>query len=712
MIHWLWLSLLIPVIIHLVHRRRAKPMPFSTLFFLKMIDQRVARRQKLRELLLLALRILVLAALIGALERPMLRSSTFKGTSVPTTVAIILDNTASMQAIGKDGSTAAFAQAQAAAVQILDGLKNEDSAALILCDAPEEVAATPTTAIAELRGRISRMACGYGGSDLSGPFRRALQCLQQNSNLAREIYILTDMQKTAWTPALRDAANECPKDIPVFLVDVGADVAKNLTLKEVNCGLKVNVVGAKCRIQVAVENQSASAAKAAGHLFIGEEKGAVAQGEVAVAPGASQTLSLEYTFDKPGVFGGRVELTPHDDQPADDVRYFTAHVLERLPVLVVNGNPSLIKYKDGTFFLRLAMSAGVGRRLSPIEAQVVTDRELETIQKFSDYSCVVLADVARVEAAVARRLKEYVQSGGGLLIFCGEHTDPAAYNVAFGPPDGLLPARLGALKKVGEKDDGAYRVTRLDASHPIFDMQTANADDARVDFSTARVRGFFSTEIGESEKSTLALMELDDGPLLLQRRVGAGNVILCTSTCTTEWNNLPLKPYFLPLVHQMVYYLGRSASDNPSTPVGLAYHLKVAQTLDPVEVKFAIPERQGPSTIKMVKSALRQGENRATLGGIALPGIYAADWTVAGNSIRQCFAVNYADGESNLVRLSPESSRDELLVRNLVIVKEPERLASVVRVERQGVPLWDYLLMATIVLAVCECFVGNMFLKH
>ena len=134
MIHLLWLSLAIPIIIHLVHRRKAKPMPFSTLRFLQMVDQRVARRQRLRELLLLALRMLLLAALIGALERPMLHSGSFKGAGLPTTVAILLDDTASMQAV-KQGSSA-FSRARDGALQVLDGLKNEDSAVVTLATRP------------------------------------------------------------------------------------------------------------------------------------------------------------------------------------------------------------------------------------------------------------------------------------------------------------------------------------------------------------------------------------------------------------------------------------------------------------------------------------------------------------------------------------------------------------------------------------------------
>ena len=124
-------------------------------------------------------------------------------------------------------------------------------------------------------------------------------------------------------------------------------------------------------------------------------------------------------------------------------------VVEKLPVLVIDGAPSVIAYRDGAFFLRLALegSAVAGKKLSPIEARVVSEAEAAS-QRFEDYRCVILADVPRVEERLADRLKDYVKAGGGLLIFCGEKVDAAAYNATLGTPDVagggvLLPAPLG-----------------------------------------------------------------------------------------------------------------------------------------------------------------------------------------------------------------------------------------------------------------------------
>ena len=711
MIHLLWLSLAIPIIIHLVHRRKAKPMPFSTLRFLQMVDQRVARRQRLRELLLLALRVLLLAALIGAIEKPMLHAGSFKGTGVPITAAILLDNTASMQAV-KQGSSA-FARARDAALQVLDGLKDEDSAALVLATSAGEPPEPPTTALPELRAKLSRMECGYGAAELSAPLRRAIGSLELSTNPVKEIYLLTDMQQNAWTDALKEAAALAPKGVPVFVVDVGADVSENLAIKDVDFGVRANVVGAPATCWCRIENTGAERMERKVSLFLEGQK--IAEQPAAVNAGGTQTLAFRHVFDRMGDFSGCVEVEP-DESPADNRRYFAVQVIEKLPVLVIDGAPSVIAYRDGAFFLRLALegSADAGKKLSPIEARVVSEAEAAS-QRFEDYRCVILADVPRVEEKLSDRLKDYVKAGGGLLIFCGEKVDAAAFNATLGTPDAaggvLLPAPLGPAMTASEKEHPFFPIQRTDTSHPIF-----RDIGAEIDLGTTRVTTFLSTE-APKEGGAAVIVGMDNGPLLLERKFGAGAVVLCTSSCTPAWNNLPLKPYFVPVLHQIVYYLSRSGgSAEGSTPVGTPYLLKLPNTAAPVAVEFSLPAakdaKENPDSIREAKSAQAAGENRATLRDTGRPGVYSAEFTITGTVQRQLFAVNTPSEESELARLPLEKARDYLDRGNVVLVPGADAIASAVRTERNGVPLWDCLLLATIGLAVCECFVGNVLLKR
>ena len=698
MIHFLWLSLLVPIIVHLVHRRKAKPMPFSTLYFLRRVDQRVARRQRLREWLLLAVRLLLLAALVGALERPMWRTSNFRGTSVPTTAAIVLDNSFSMQATAQ-GATA-FARGQAAALQVLDGLKAEDAAVLEMFDAPLGETAPPSTALADLRARVSRMACGDGSGDVTAALRRAREGLNRATTRARELYLVTDLQRAAWPDGLRDALADFPSDVPVYLVDAGADVAGNLAVADLDFGFKVNVAGAPAVIHCRVSGTGSASAQGKLSLVVNGEK--VAEQDVALAPGGVQEVIFRHIFPQAGDFSGWVELTP-DALPADNRRSFTVKVLEQLPILLVNGQPSILPHRDGAFFLRLALLCGAqSSEKLPLRVDVVPVAEFSN-QRLEEYACIVLADVPRIDADWPDRLGDYVRRGGGLLVFCGESMDPAAWNAALGAgAAGLLPANLQQLQSAPDAEK-FFRVQRADDSHPIF------RDIAgELDLSSTQVTRLFAVDAKEQG----VLMQTDAGPLFMERRVGNGSVVLCTSSGTPAWNNMPLKPWFLPVMHQIVYYMSRTAGEEHSTPVGMARVIELRGTDKPVEVGVYAPDTDQPAPRLAIKSALNAGANRAVFRATERPGIYRAEYAVADAPIRQWFAVNVSPSESDLSRYTLAEASEKLGLRNVVPVARPEKIAEVVRTEREGLPLWDYLLAATLLLAVLETFVGNVFVKH
>jgi len=74
--------------------------------------------------------------------------------------------------------------------------------------------------------------------------------------------------------------------------------------------------------------------------------------------------------------------------------------------------------------------------------------------------------------------------------------------------------------------------------------------------------------------------------------------------------------------------------------------------------------------------------------------------------------VNVPARESDLERLSVQEARRRLGVDDLTIVRDAEELRAVVRRAREGLPLWDFLLLLTIAAAVCETYVSNVMLKH
>jgi hypothetical protein len=703
MISFLWLSLAVPIVIHLVHRRKAKRVLFSTLRFLRMVDRRVARRQRLKELLLLAVRLLLLAALIGALYRPMVRSSTFKGSGVPTAVAIVLDNTYSMRTVA--GGVERFDRARRAASTVLDGLKTGDAAVIVPFDARAEAAPEPSTGLGALRDQVRGMVCGYGTAAVAPAVQRALAALARSNSPRKEVYVITDFQRLSWTPAVRDLRGDLPADLPVFLVDVGGQVSENLALTGAEFGLNVQVAGTPSELYCSLRNAGLKSAERQLVLLLDGESAADAR--LSLASGAETTAVFRHTFGHTGEFSGEVRLAP-DELGVDNSRYFTIDVHDRLPVLLVNGDPSQVPYLNETFYLDLALRAPAGPgeqdvTLSPIQTHVVAAGEFLQ-QRPEDYGCIILANVPRLPGLWGERLLRYVQGGGGLIIFLGDRADPASYNAALSPTGGeaLLPAELAEAK---DAPQGGSPVRLVSRGHPVFRNLAGH-----LDTDAARVSRYFS--ITNLNQGASVLAELDGGPLLIEKRTGPGIVILSTTSADMDWTNLPARSLFLPLLQQMVYYAGRSAGRVNSVAVGMPYAIDMPATPEAVKVSVRGPasgEKEGEPLAVLDVPA---GGGRAVFEDTYRPGIYRASWSAGGSEQTQTFAVNVDPAESAPERMDPEEARKMLGAAVLRVVTDTDELGSIVLREREGLPLWNYLFAAAIVFAVIESYVGNALLRH
>src|SRR3972149_862543 len=122
----------IPVLIHLLNLRKLKKIEFSTLTFLKELQKNRIRKVKLKQWLLLALRILIILLLVFAFARPTLEGLAIGGTTsaAKTTAVFILDDTFSMSVVDANGSY--FNQAKQTIKNLLAQLEDGDEAGLIL----------------------------------------------------------------------------------------------------------------------------------------------------------------------------------------------------------------------------------------------------------------------------------------------------------------------------------------------------------------------------------------------------------------------------------------------------------------------------------------------------------------------------------------------------------------------------------------------------
>ena len=91
----------LPVIVHLLGRRKARERPFAAIVFLFASEKRLAARRRLRNLLLLLARVALVVAVAIAIARPLIEGGIVAGAGQPVSVVVVLDATASMRAVAE-----------------------------------------------------------------------------------------------------------------------------------------------------------------------------------------------------------------------------------------------------------------------------------------------------------------------------------------------------------------------------------------------------------------------------------------------------------------------------------------------------------------------------------------------------------------------------------------------------------------------------------
>jgi len=335
----------------------------------------------------------------------------------------------------------------------------------------------------------------------------------------------------------------------------------------------------------------------------------------------------------------------------------------------------------------------LGRALSITEAPRV-ELELRTPTTFSDadlrQAAVVILNDVQVPDELAGRLARFVNGGGGLLLAAGSQ--------------GTWPARLadsvpGLPGDPIDRTTSPSRLSGLEFSHPVFELFRAPRSG---DFSAARFYGYRTTQ----QPSGQVLARYEDGtPALLERKVGAGRVLLWTSTLDLEWNDMAVKPVFLPFVHTVVKYL----SDFTEAPASLTVGQVIpAPRRTPGRAGNSAPAAAGGSTIAVAPSGARVSVESED-GALELEeqGFYDVRVQGAAADSATTLAANVDLTESDLSPLDPRE------LAAAVAGKAPGEIAGLGNArpsddaQAQAQRLWWYLLVAGGLLLAGETLLSN-----
>jgi hypothetical protein len=517
-------GLAVPVIIHLIQRERKHVVEFPSLMFLRRIPYQSVRRRHVRHWPLLLLRLAALALIVLAFARPFFRRPDVAAAAAggAREVVVLVDRSYSM-AYGDR-----WARAVDAARNAATSLGPADRASIVFFSTGAQVALRSTGDRERLMAAIATGKASAGATRYGPALKLAGSILSESPLPRREAILISDFQKSGWQGA--DGVR-LPDGAVVTPVPIGSGETANVAVTPVSLQRSAFSGQERIAVTAGVINRGA---RPVGGLDVTLEVAGRAQQTQRVNVDANGSASITFTpFTPEGRDTRGTVRIATDALVYDNAFHFVVEPKRPLKLIIAERGGSA----GTSLYLSRALSLADA---PPVDVSV---RAVESLSSddLSSSAVVVLNDVP-VSTPLADRLARFVERGGGLFVVLGGR---AAWP---GTTADILPAQPGTA--VDRTRGNAARLGALEYGHSVFEPFRAPRSG---DFSSARFYGYRAVTLGSDGKT---IARFDDGaPALVERRVGSGRVLMWTSSLDVQWNDLALKPVFLPFVHRAVRHL-------------------------------------------------------------------------------------------------------------------------------------------------------------
>jgi len=570
---------ILPILIHRLTKRKAIERKFSAVRLLLKSQQILTRPQRLKHLLLLALRILAVLGLAFMMARPVLSRQGLLPAQNEGAKVVILDNSLSMGYREDRGER--YAIAKRALKEALQGFKGQ---VVILPTSSNPAREARWMGSEEALRAVAEIPLSFGQGDPASALMLAYRKLK-DLKVNKEILILSDMARADWEGFNLSKLSIVPADVGLALIRIGGPKRDaNFTVKGVRLSSGMAVVGVPCQFEVTISNLSDQSESTLVDLYLSGIK--VDQKSIDLKPGEEGRAYFELFLDRPGWVNGEVRLS-EDRLSSDNIFYFSLKVKDKVKVLIVEGDPrASLKASESYYFVN-ALNPG-GQEGSAFLTTVMTEEELSRVDP-RRYDTVFFLNLAWPHPS---KLNQALDSGGSVFIFLGGRILLEEYNNS-----SLFPWRIGGLK---ETEEGRpERIAEMDENHPaLIPFSGMGGESLR----SASFRRYYKIE--GSTKNLLTLRNKD--PLLVEGSLGRGKLFLFASSADLDWNDLPLKAAFLPLIQGLI----KAAVELPkdSLPASIRLGEPFEEKVRPVQIEG--PEG-GPGIYKFITPSgeLRLGVN-------------------------------------------------------------------------------------------------------
>ncbi|MFT4688433.1 MAG: BatA domain-containing protein [Verrucomicrobiia bacterium] len=690
----------IPLIIHLFNRSKPKVIAWGAMHLLNQAVQTNSRRLSIEQLILLLIRCSIPVLLALCMARPVFTQfSNLLGVS-QSSLLIVLDDSYSMAA-GAEGQTS-FDQAREMASELVDVAgRGSDVTVMLAGGVPRALLPAPTFDSVRVNRLLATTRPELGVGEWPLALRGGLSVLGEMTQPVRDLIWISDFQKVNFErnpvhglKTIAELAEKGPVQPQLVMIPVGGATTDNVAVIGIDYSKLVIGVGQKLKIRAAVKNFGERNWPEL-RVFLrvdGEERGV---SQISLSPNEDRQVLFTHTFAKAGSHVIEV-FAEADTLVSDNSRFASIAVWDRLPVLLVNGESSNQVLKNETDYLELALRpfGSTAGATNLINTKVVSPFQLSA-PTLSDYRIVVLANVPRLAAEQLAVLTDFVRAGGGLLVFPGNRIQSGWYNASLAGIDGLLPLIYRDLK--GQQAAIGTKIARQQFAHLALDFFN-NPDNGSL--SDAAIRIWYQTELAPSSElyKGKVLSQFQTGePFLAEKSFGQGKVIQSSIPCDADWSNLPMRPFYVPLMQRLIMYLASDVLPPRNVKPGQKLVSFFPAGFAGQSLKLELPNGE-------LESVIAEGVGRHSLMEYAdtlQPGIYILHLDAIE---RIHFCVQPDPVESNLERVSDDGLEKIAENLNASVVRSLAEFQQLDRDRRFGREVWKTLLWCVLFLLFGELF--------
>ena len=667
-------AIAIPIIIHLFNFRKYKKVYFTNVQFLKELKQESDSKSKLKEWLILAMRILAIACLVFAFAQPFIpgKVKTVQGEKV---ISIYIDNSFSMESTNKKGTL--LENAKTYATEIVNTFNASDKFQLLTNDF--EGKHQRFISKEEFIEQLNDVKISSATKVINDVIKRQQDFLQNSSSKNKRIFLLSDFQKNTSVISKTDIDTS----IAITCIPITSSEVNNVYIDSVWFETPVQQYETQQIVHAVVINKSNKDIENGSlKLYINEAQ--VSLSSFNVSAGNTKDVSISFTVKIKGINKGVLKI---EDYPItyDDNFYFSFNAQTTINALVINGKDS--------------KTAGNFRSLMQDDSLFIYKENNEASIDYSVFAktnIIVLNELSMLTSGLTSELQKFVNAGGSVVIFPNKKSDIASYNTAF---------QSLQLPQIIKLDTTNIKTQSINFEQGLYEG-VFDKMDQRMDLPKVFEHFEFTKTTNSNSQS---LVQLQNGQFLISlNSLGSGKVYVFSIPSDETSSNLLKHALFVPTLIKMsilslkpspVYYktainevIALNSSSNFSDKP-----LHIVKADKKVDI---IPEHR----------LLNNATALFTQNQITEAGHYNVE---ENNVVVKDLAFNFDRKESDMNFMSQEDLQkqiDEKGLKNVSIIEADEKIVTNALQEvNDGKKLWKLFLILALMFLAAEILIIRIF---